>query len=627
MITTKRKRTIARRGILWTVGVAVGLLCTGPLFAQGSPLSGTPAPMILTPNNSTPVIGDQVTFDVGVNLSGVTGPNCNSANAAVVLGSYTVRLDYDSSILNLASTSPGSTAPYSGIAPTTGPPDPDGSGYVIINAVQASTNSPTGLVMFARVTFDTVGLGPVNVTATTESMSSALQCSGAFGPTSISAIPDSESITVVNSPPPPGTPFLIAPANNSTGLANPVNISWTAAANADFYIVEIGLLGEPLEFAGTNTGTNGVFDDLDEGRTYRWRVVAATDEGGRTSSSTWSFTMFGTACNELLAPVISLPTEVDSGMSYTLSWDAVAGANGYRVEESTTSDFAVVNLSSVSGDVTELTFVKNVNQDLTFYYRVAALNTVEPCDVSSPFSSVLPITIIADRVRTATVPVVGKLVGAFESNFGTLLQIHNATDIIITGNLKFYRQDGLGASAADVESPYMLRPGETNTVDDLLDHIGETGIGSLDIEGDPNMPLPVAIARIFNDLGEGAGTNGAVVPTVDETDRLVLNDTALLIAPSDLVAARFNVGVRTFGAGATINFTVNNNSGQLVTSFTRSYPSDFFNQWAANDFIGTTLGEDDTIYLTIVDGSAIVYGTWTDNVTNDPAVQVATELE
>ncbi|MCC7439428.1 MAG: T9SS type A sorting domain-containing protein [Armatimonadetes bacterium] len=90
----------------------------------------------------------------------------------------------------------------------------------------------------------------------------------------------------------PSLPELIAPADGSTGVMNPVQLRWKAASNGQSYIVEISNSGA---FAGEQnkvqiTSVDHYLDSLPEGTKQWWRVRAANQYGQSEATKPWSFT-------------------------------------------------------------------------------------------------------------------------------------------------------------------------------------------------------------------------------------------------------------------------------------------------------------------------------------------------
>ena len=232
----------------------------------------------------------------------------------------------------------------------------------------------------------------------------------------------------------------------------------------------------------------------------------------------------------------------------------------------------------------------------------------------------LPLAAAAQETSAdAILPVTGSLRGGFGSVFKTSAQLHNRTDRAARGVLVFHPA-GVSASAGDPSVAYDLAPRSTTTFDDVIAAMGAAGIGSIDVivaEG----AVPAVVARIYDD--QPAGTSGAGVRLVDPDDALVAGDTSTLIVPGDLARTRFNVGIRTLEAGAELILTVWSESGMQRASIRRMFPPNFFQQQAAADFVSAALLANDSISIEVAAGSAILYGTTTDNTTNDPAIQIA----
>lgn len=225
----------------------------------------------------------------------------------------------------------------------------------------------------------------------------------------------------------------------------------------------------------------------------------------------------------------------------------------------------------------------------------------------------------APEIR-AILPVVGSTAGAFDSNFKTEVQFHNRSDETMRGFVAFHPQ-GRGAVSTDPVLAYELAPRQTVHFDDLVAAMGATGLGSLDVvptEGG----IPAVVARAYDDQGEN-GTSGATIRLVDPRDALVPGLRGLLVLPSNFEQFRFNIGVRTLVEGAMLRVTVYGQNGIARHSTDRSYGAHLFEQRAAADFLGTTILPNESVDVEVLAGAAILYGTTTDNVSNDPSIQNA----
>jgi len=154
-----------------------------------------------------------------------------------------------------------------------------------------------------------------------------------------------------------------------------------------------------------------------------------------------------------------------------------------------------------------------------------------------------------------------------------------------------------------------------------------SGVGSADVVADTGSALPLSIVRIFND-GGAAGTSGMTEEAISPSDVLHTGDVGALVVPSDTSKFRFNIGVRTLDAGASVSITVQDRDGIVVKTLDKSYPPTYFIQSGAVDVLGgLALNGDETLLFRINSGSALIYGTTNDNTTNDPSLQFARRTE
>jgi hypothetical protein len=219
----------------------------------------------------------------------------------------------------------------------------------------------------------------------------------------------------------------------------------------------------------------------------------------------------------------------------------------------------------------------------------------------------------------ALLPVAGSLRGGFGSNFKTAAQLHNRTDRAAKGKIVFHPANQ-PASANDPVISYDLEPRATINYSDIVDSLGVQGIGSIDVLASEGA-IPAVVARAYDDKPEG--TNGTAVPLVDSRDALVAGEHASLIAPGDSTRFRFNIGIRTLSSGAAVKITVWSDEGFERSSTVRTFGADLFQQQAAAEFVFGTVAANDSIEVEILSGAAVLYGTTTDNTTNDPAFQLA----
>lgn len=226
----------------------------------------------------------------------------------------------------------------------------------------------------------------------------------------------------------------------------------------------------------------------------------------------------------------------------------------------------------------------------------------------------------AQSVR-AILPVAGSAEGAFGSQFKTELQLNNRSTVEVRGTMVFH-PIGQSASAGDPRLAYTLAPHQTLEYEDVVAALGTSGLGSIDfevIEGG----VPAVVARAFDDKGEN-GTTGTNIDLVDPREAFTVGQSTALVLPADRERFRFNIGVRTLEGGARLGVRIFGPDGvQRGTATELNFAPNFFTQQPAETLIGTTLLANESVAFEILAGSVVLYGTTTDNATNDPNVQLA----
>lgn len=225
------------------------------------------------------------------------------------------------------------------------------------------------------------------------------------------------------------------------------------------------------------------------------------------------------------------------------------------------------------------------------------------------------------------IPVVGSTAGAFGARFKTEMQFFNPqTTGEMTVKLVFHPA-GVAGSTADTTRLVMLDPGEVFSTADVVAAMGQSGLGTLDLSVPAGQNVPVILTRVYNDAG-AEGTSSLTEEAIPVSTEVAINTkllargvTGFLVTPRDPERTRFNIGVRTLHSGATIQVTLRNAAGVVVRTVTRSYTANYFAQTDAATFVGGPIAGDESIQISISSGSAIVYGSTTDNTTNDPSIQ------
>jgi hypothetical protein len=204
--------------------------------------------------------------------------------------------------------------------------------------------------------------------------------------------------------------------------------------------------------------------------------------------------------------------------------------------------------------------------------------------------------------------------GANGSYYRTTLQILDPGEAAMTGNLVIHPMNG----DPDRIVGYALQPGEAREIGVQIEGSGFVTIDLAPLTGD----LPTVAMRVYNDGGE-AGTTGLTTSIVPVGDALVPGQGAVLIAPASASSTRYNVGVRALSAGASVSFTLHRASGAVAARATRALGPNALLHTAATALFEVELADNDWIESTVTAGSAVIYGSAVDNITQDPSLTIA----
>ena len=350
-------------------------------------------------------------------------------------------------------------------------------------------------------------------------------------------------------------------------------------------------------------------------------AALSVSAGGATASAFVSVTL---PCDTPDAPHINGPATAEVGKAYAITWAIVSGATDYVVDESTDPNFLFLSATTTvtTGSASFTHAAAN-----RYYYRVRARNNSSGCSTISGFSSTISVLVsVVPVAQTRILPVVGSTPGSNGSFFKTSVQLYNAKGSAISGKIVFHTQEVSG-SPTDPSIAFSIQPGKSLSYADLLPAMGiPSGLGSADLIADAGSAFPISLLRVFNDAGT-AGTTGLAEEPMAAGDALQSGESGVLIAPADQ-KFRFNIGVRSLEQGTSMTLTVRDKDGALVKTATRTYGPTFFQQVGSATMLdGYVLTGGETITIQITAGSAFVYGSTTDNTTQDPSVQFARRIE
>jgi hypothetical protein len=219
----------------------------------------------------------------------------------------------------------------------------------------------------------------------------------------------------------------------------------------------------------------------------------------------------------------------------------------------------------------------------------------------------------------AIIPAVATLSGPFGSRFTTSMQVGNPYSFAISGRMVVHPQ-GRAGSPSDPSLAYTLAPFETRRYADFMSSAGVSGGGSVDVI--PSVgSAPVTVTSIANDAADGMPM--VLVPQVDPASALTAGSRGSLVTPPDATAWRFNIGIRTLADGASLTISVRDAAGKELSSLTRSFPANYFQQFGASELLGTNPPANASVVFTMMSGSAIVYGSGVKNSTGDAILQIA----
>ena len=222
-----------------------------------------------------------------------------------------------------------------------------------------------------------------------------------------------------------------------------------------------------------------------------------------------------------------------------------------------------------------------------------------------------------DGLRTAWMPVIGKVKGQAGTNFVTDMRIINNGGAAATVTIDYFSQNPAGNTAPTTTKTVTVGPGEQEVLDDVNTNtlvVGD-GLGAVKITSDQNV---LVTARIINDLrSENKGTAGFAYDAVETgstsgTLEFLINNTAF----------RTNIGFfNPSSSPVTATFVARRADGSILGSNTVTIPGFAMSHQAAFALISNVAEANRTqndFFVTWTSSAPLLpYASVTDNTTGD----------
>jgi len=296
-----------------------------PFLLQANSNSGLPLNYALI--SGPAVVGGAVVTVNGIGNITITASQAGDTNylpASPVSRTFCVRVPALSPIVGALYACPGQTVSYSvnAIAGLT-------YSWRLSNGTTYGSTTNTN-----NITWNTPGTYTLIVSAT-----------GPCGPATIN---DSLLVNVIN-PVTPGSVTNMLPANGTTGLQLPLNLSWQPGSNAltyDLYIWDSAVAQPATPFASDITSIAYAVPAgiLLYNRTYNWRLVSK-NACLQTNSPVQKFRL--RTLPDLVVTEVQAPIAANSGQTITISWKVKNAGPGNTVTNQSWTDAVFLSFDTL----------------------------------------------------------------------------------------------------------------------------------------------------------------------------------------------------------------------------------------------------------------------------------------
>jgi len=227
--------------------------------------------------------------------------------------------------------------------------------------------------------------------------------------------------------------------------------------------------------------------------------------------------------------------------------------------------------------------------------------------------ALLPLSINA---ATLIVPAAGSGPGANGSHWQSELTIHNVSSHAITVQLTYHDESHTSAASAVV-----VAPRSTVSIQDVVRtrFSIESGTGAIEIAVADSDSSRIAVSSRTSNVSN-QGEFGQDIPAIALSDAAKTGDLTVLAAPSSKDNYRFNFGLYTATA-ATVRWELLRADGTLAATKDVTYGAGIQKQYNGGiaSLLGADARNDDTVQATLLNGTAIFYGSAINNFSGDPA--------